>query len=74
MTKQNLSYDIDIAVVSCDNYSDVWPYFFKSFFKNWDNCPLNVYLISNKKKYNHEKVKNINVGEDISWYDNLKKG
>ena len=38
------------------------------------NCPFDIHLISNKKIYNHEKVKNINVGIDKSWSENLKKG
>ena len=74
MISQNLKYDIDIAVISCDNYSDVWPHFFDNLFKNWEDCPLDIYLISNKKKYNNKKIININVGEDVSWSDNLRKG
>ncbi len=74
MNLKNLNNNIDIVVISCDNYSDVWPYFFNNFFDNWKDCPLEVYLISNKKTFNHEKVKNINIGEDISWSTNLKKG
>ena len=74
MIQKNLYYNIDIVVISCDNYFDVWPHFFNSFFKNWEDCPLEIYLISNKKTFNHEKFKNINIGEDISRYANLKKG
>ena len=74
MIHNNLDTNIDIVVISCDNYSDVWPHFFTNFFKNWEDCPLEIYLISNKKTFNHEKVKNINIGEDISWSANLKKG
>ena len=74
MIHKNPDNNIDIVVISCDNYSDVWPHFFNSLFKNWEDCPLGVYLISNKKTFNHKKVKNINIGDDISWSDNLKKG
>ncbi len=74
MISQNLDYDIDIAVISCDNYSDVWPLFFDNLFKNWEDCPLDIHLISNKKTYNHKKIININVGEDVSWSNNLIKG
>ena len=74
LINKNLDYNIDIVVISCDNYSDVWPYFFNNFFKNWQDCPLEIYLISNKKTFNHEKVNNINIGEDTSWSANLKKG
>ena len=74
MIHKNSDNNIDIVVISCDNYSDVWPHFFNSFFKNWEDCPLGIYLISNKKNFNHKKVKNINIGEDTLWSANLKKG
>ena len=74
LISQNLNYNIDIAVISCDNYSDVWPFFFDNLFKNWEDCPLQIHLISNKKTYNHKKIINVNIGEDVSWSDNLRKG
>ena len=74
LISKTLNNDIDIVVASCDSYSDVWPHFFENFFKKWEDCPFDIHLISNKKIYNHEKVKNINVGIDKSWSENLKKG
>ena len=74
MTTQNLNYNIDIVVISCDDYYDVWPLFFENFFKNWKDCPLDIHLISNNKTYDHKKIININVGKDVSWSDNLWKG
>ena len=71
MIKKN---NIDVVVISCDAYSDIWPYFFKYFNLFWGNCPLDIYLISNIKKYNFKNLKNIQVGEDISWSENLLKG
>ena len=67
-------YKIDILVISCDSYSDVWPYFFNYFFEHWDECPLDIYLLSNKKSYNDRRIKMINVMKDISWSDNLLNG
>lgn len=63
-----------VLVVSCDKYSDLWDPFFKLFFKFWPDCPFNIYLLSNYKITNFPKVKTINIGEDISWSDNLYKG
>jgi len=63
-----------ILVVSCDKYSDLWDPFFELFFKFWPDCPFNIYLLSNYKITNYQKVKTINIGEDISWSDNLYKG
>ena len=68
------NHNLDILVVSCDVYSDVWHVFFKSFHKQWTNCPLKINLLSNKKSYNSRNVNTIKVGEDISWSDNLLRG
>ena len=48
--------DISILVCSCDKYEDLWNPMFGMFFKFWEDCPLNIYLMTNNKKYNHEKV------------------
>ena len=63
-----------ILVVSCDKYSDLWNPFFKSFFRFWPDCPFDIYLLSNHKYTNIPKVKNLLIGSDISWSDNLYKG
>ena len=64
-------YNLDILVISCDAYSDVWDVFFKSFYKQWINCPFKLNLLTNNKSYNLHNVNTIKVGEDISWSDNL---
>ncbi len=63
--------NLDILVISCDAYSDVWDIFFKSFYKQWENCPLKLNLLTNNKSYDSHNVNTIKVGEDISWSDNL---
>ncbi|MBH10705.1 MAG: hypothetical protein CMG74_10230 [Candidatus Marinimicrobia bacterium] len=68
------NHNLDILVISCDAYSDVWDVFFKSFHKQWTNCPLKLNLLSNKKSYDSHQVNTIKVGEDISWSDNLLRG
>lgn len=62
-----------VLVISCDKYSDLWEPFFNLFFRFWPDCPFNVYLLSNKHKIELPKVKNLLVGDDISWADNLTK-
>jgi hypothetical protein len=64
---------IDILVVSCDKYSDLWLPFFKLFWKFWPDCPFDVYLLSNKISVNIPRVQSLLVGQDISWSDNLHK-
>ena len=71
MVKKN---NIDLLVVSCDSYSDVWPYFFNNFFINWSDCPINIFLLSNFKTFKDSRINNISIGKDISWSGNLLKG
>ena len=66
--------NIDLLVVSCDSYSDVWDTFFKFFFTCWNDCPLDIYLLTNEKTFDQSPVKTIRVGRDISWSDNLLSG
>lgn len=65
--------NIAILVVSCDKYSDLWDIFFSYINKNWAECDISVYLGTNYKCYNSDKVKTIQIGEDRSWADNVKK-
>jgi len=63
--------DIAFVVVSCDRYKDLWPGFFKTLFKYWENCPLDVFLISNFEEYTDARVKPILIGEDKDYASNL---
>ncbi len=62
-----------VLVVSCDNYSDVWQPFFELFRRFWGDCPYTVYLLTNHLQPVIDNVTIINVGDDISWSDNLAK-
>ena len=63
--------NIAILVISCDKYSDLWPIFFGSLFKYWPNCSLKIYLGSNYKKFHHNNVTMINIGDDSDYSSNL---
>jgi hypothetical protein len=63
--------DTAILVLSCDKYSDLWPIFFHFFFKNWPDCPLKIYLLSNHDEYSDTRVTTLKIGEDKSWSENL---
>lgn len=69
----NNKKNIALLVVSCDNYSDVWEVFFKTFRKFWPDCPYKVYLGSNFKKCIEPDVVSITIGEDLSYSENLIK-
>ena len=62
-----------ILVVSCDKYSDLWRPFFEIFWKRWPDCPYPVYLGSNFKTYQDERVTPINIGDDISWTSGVRQ-
>ncbi len=60
-----------VLVASCDNYSDVWSVFFELYHRFWPDNPLNTYLLTNFLEPNYKDVQILNIGEDISWSDNL---
>ena len=70
----NQKHNIDLLVISCDAYADVWDLFFNVFFKSWKDCPLDIYLLTNQKSFDIPKVQTLNIGPDITWSDNLLKG
>lgn len=60
-----------LIVSSCDAYQDAWHPFFTLLFRYWPDCPFKIYLISNEKKYEDERVETITVGKDRNWAGNL---
>ena len=73
MLNQEINEKFAIVVVSCDKYSDLWPPFFDLFFKNWEDCPFKLYLLSNNLTYSHPKVFPLMSGDDTTWSMNIKK-
>lgn len=61
------SSEIAVLVLSCDKYKDLWDPFFDFFFKYWTDCPYNVYLASNKIKYERQGVTSLLAGELTNW-------
>jgi hypothetical protein len=68
-----MNHKLAILIVSCDKYSDLWPIFFGCFFKNWPDCPYNIYLVSNYKVFADRRVETLLVGEDIDYSSSLIK-
>jgi hypothetical protein len=66
-----LKKEISLLVSSCDNYSDLWPLFSFYFEKNWPNCNLDKYILSNHSNFSSETFKSIKVGYDQGWSSNL---
>jgi len=63
-----------ILVVSCDKYADLWGPFFTLFWRFWPDCPFRVCLLTNEFVPDLPRVTNINMGPDVSWSDNLRRG
>ncbi len=73
MINKNIIEKFAVIIPSCDKYSDLWEPFFNLFWKNWEDCPFKVYLLSNNLAYTHSKVFPILIGEDVTWSMNIKK-
>lgn len=57
-----------VAVLSCDNYSDVWGPFYTVFKKYWD-CPYEVYIVSETKDCGYFHT----IKTTGSWTQRIKK-
>jgi len=62
-----------VLVFSYDGNSDLWPLFFHFLFKQWPDIPKPVYLITNFKTYEDERVRSLQIGRDSSWGDSIQK-
>ncbi|MFT7155469.1 MAG: hypothetical protein ACI8Q1_000470 [Parvicella sp.] len=69
--ENNKDNKVAFLVVSCDAYSDLWEPFFQCFFKYWPDCPYQIYLSSNFKKFPDSRVRSICLGEDSDYSTNL---
>jgi hypothetical protein len=65
--------ELSILVISCDTYCDTWEPFFYFFWKHWPDCGYKVFLGTNFKDFNDQRVSVIKVGEDYSWAESTKK-
>lgn len=68
-----MNKSIGLIVLTCDNYSDLWPMFIHFFDKFWPDCPYSKYVISNYKSLPDTSFEFINIGKDDSWSDGLLK-
>ncbi len=61
-----------VLVVSFDAYQDLWPVFFRSFFKYWPDCPYRIYLGANTATYADPRVTPVLIGADQDYSTNLR--
>ncbi|MBA3963720.1 MAG: hypothetical protein H0X40_17720 [Chthoniobacterales bacterium] len=62
---------VAIVVSSCDAFFDAWRPFARFFEKFWNDCPLEVYLLTNRFSILSPRFKAIQLGEDHGWSSNL---
>lgn len=71
MDTTDINHKIALVIPSCDQYSDVWQTLFQALRKFWPENALPAYLITNHLSPVIEGVRVLNVGDDVSWSDNL---
>ena len=66
--------NVTILVNSCDKYEDAWDPFFKLLKIQWPDCPYDMVLSTETKKYYCDcfDVKTINSDSELSWSARLK--
>lgn len=68
-----MNHSLALIVTSCDKYSDMWYIMFDMLFKHWPDCPYQVYLISNRKKFDHPRVTTLLSGDDTDWSSSIRR-
>jgi hypothetical protein len=63
---------VAILVSSCDAFFDAWRPFRAFFEKFWSDCPLEVFLLTNRLAIHSGRIRPIAVGEDDGWSGNLQ--
>lgn len=65
--------DVAVVVASCDEYSDIWPGFFKVWFRFWPDMPYPLYLISNRRTFPDKRVIPLPVGNGLNWSQRIAR-
>ncbi len=72
MDNNHLRKLCSVLVNSCDGYEEAWLPFFKLFYRFWPDCPFDIYLATQTKKFDDPKINVINtVGG--AWSERLNK-
>ena len=62
---------IAVLMPSCDRYASLWPLSWAAIERFWVPRPEALYVVGNRQAWQHTGVRQILVGDDVSWSDNL---
>ncbi|HEY2799873.1 MAG TPA: hypothetical protein VGI85_04715 [Chthoniobacterales bacterium] len=62
---------VALLISSCDAFFDAWKPFVAFFEEFWDDCPLDVFLLTNQLAVHSDRLQPLPVGEDRGWSSNL---
>ena len=69
---KDFTSSVAVLVSSCDAFFDAWRPFHAFLEKFWDDCPLEVFLLTNRLTIHSRRIRPIAVGEDRGWSSNLQ--
>jgi hypothetical protein len=69
---KNFAGTVAILVSSCDAFFDAWRPFSAFLEKFWDDCALEVFLVTNQLRISSRRIRPITVGGDRGWSSNLQ--
>ena len=65
--------NVAVLISTFDNSEDLWSILEQTYLKFWKDLELPVYLSTNHKKFNGLMFNSLQIGNEISWSDNLIK-
>lgn len=68
---EDFTGSVAILISSCDAFFDAWRPFVRFFEKFWNDCPLEVFLLTNELNVSSTRIRPLAVGEDGGWSSNL---
>lgn len=71
MVTIDINQKVAFVIPSCDGYSDLWQPLFQALRLFWPENPFRKYLITNHLFPVFEGVEIVQIGDDVSWSDNL---
>jgi len=63
-----------IVIPACDKYLDIFSEYMRYFKTNWSDCPFELILVTEEKKYNDERVTSITTSSQTNWTGRVLAG